>query len=49
MDELWVPYCRELGEVVESEGLADGFEIADELGFEPARYRMRVAVNKLDV
>ena len=31
MEELWVPYCRELGEIVESAGLADEFEIADEL------------------
>jgi ribosomal protein S18 acetylase RimI-like enzyme len=38
MEELWVPYCRELAEIVESEGLSEEFEIEDEIDWQLDQY-----------
>lgn len=52
LTELWVPYHHELGEIVESKGLADTFALEDELAwqieqFETPDSRLWVALDGL--
>ncbi|NKE38087.1 GNAT family N-acetyltransferase [Natronococcus sp. JC468] len=53
MEELWLPYRRELGEVVESQGLSSEFDIETEIEwhidrFETADSRLWVALDDVD-
>lgn len=53
MEELWLPYRRELGEVAESQGLSSEFDIETEIEwhidrFETADSRLWVALDDVD-
>jgi len=53
IEELWIPYCHELGEIVESEGLAETFEVADELDWHlenlgSSEYNVWIALEDVD-
>jgi hypothetical protein len=53
MEELWLPYRRELGEMVEAQGLSSEFDIETEIEwhidrFETADSRLWVALDDVD-
>lgn len=53
MDELWVPYSRELGEVVETHGLSSEFDMEAEIEWQINRFdtsdsRLWVALDNID-